>query len=108
MAAAAVIPCLNLAGVEKPMPVMGMGTASFPPADLETTKAAVLEAIMAGYRHFDTAFAYGSEKALGEAVAEALCLGLVQSRSDLFITTKLWASFTEPSQIVPACKMSLQ
>ncbi|XP_057774044.1 D-galacturonate reductase-like [Salvia miltiorrhiza] len=104
----AVIPSLKLRGVDKPMPLIGMGTASFPPADLETTKAAVLEAIKAGYRHFDTAFAYGSEKALGEAVAEALRLGLVQSRDDLFITTKLWVSFTEPSKVVAACEMSLQ
>ncbi|KAG6429398.1 hypothetical protein SASPL_107449 [Salvia splendens] len=85
----AVIPKLKLGGMEKAMPVIGMGTASFPMADLETTKAAVLEAIKAGYRHFDTAFAYGSETALGEAVAEALRLGLIDSRSDLFITTKL-------------------
>lgn len=103
----AAIPSVKLAGVEKAMPVIGMGTMSFPAADLETTKAAVLDAIRAGYRHFDTAFAYGSEKALGEAVAEALRLGLVESRSDLFITTKLWASFAGPGQVVPACKMSL-
>ncbi|XP_047959237.1 D-galacturonate reductase-like [Salvia hispanica] len=104
----AVIPKVKLGGMEKAMPVIGMGTASFPMADLETTKAAVLEAIKAGYRHFDTAFAYGSETALGEAVAEAIRLRLIESRSDLFITTKLWASFTDPTQIVPACKMSLQ
>ncbi|KAL1565439.1 D-galacturonate reductase [Salvia divinorum] len=102
------IPSVNLAGVEKAMPVIGMGTMAFPPADLETTKAAVLEGIKAGYRHFDTAFSYGSEKALGEAVAEALRLGLVESRSDLFITTKLWASFAAPDQIVSACKASLE
>ncbi|KAL1565441.1 D-galacturonate reductase [Salvia divinorum] len=104
----AAIPSVKLAGEETAMPVIGMGTASFPAAGLEATKAAVLEAIKAGYRHFDTAFAYGSEKALGEAVAEALRLGLVESRSDLFITTKLWASFSGPGQVVPACKMSLQ
>ncbi|KAH6815369.1 oxidoreductase superfamily protein [Perilla frutescens var. frutescens] len=108
MAGAAFIPSVKLSGCEKAMPVMGMGTASFPPAGLEATKAAVLEAIKAGYRHFDTAFAYGSEKALGEAVAEAVRVGLVKSRDDLFITTKLWASFTDPTQVVPACKMSLQ
>ncbi|KAH6771036.1 oxidoreductase superfamily protein [Perilla frutescens var. hirtella] len=108
MAGAALIPSVKLSGCEKAMPVMGMGTASFPPAGLEATKAAVLEAIKAGYRHFDTAFAYGSEKAVGEAVAEAVRVGLVESRDDLFITTKLWASFTHPTQVVPACRMSLQ
>ncbi|CAI9096827.1 OLC1v1033052C1 [Oldenlandia corymbosa var. corymbosa] len=90
------------------MPVIGMGTCSYPPADHATVKSAVLEAIKVGYRHFDTAFAYGSEKPLGEAIVEALQTGLIKSRDELFITTKLWCSFAHPDQIVPACKMSLQ
>ncbi|CDP05463.1 unnamed protein product [Coffea canephora] len=102
------LPGVTLSSCEKPMPVIGMGTCSFPPADLETTKTAIIEAIKAGYRHFDTAFAYGSEKPLGEATTEALTLGLIMSRDELFITTKLWSSFAERDQIVPACKMSLQ
>ncbi|KZV31386.1 NAD(P)-linked oxidoreductase superfamily protein [Dorcoceras hygrometricum] len=88
--AATTIPSVNLKGCEKAMPVLSMGTASYPPAGLEATKAAVLEAIKVGYRHFDTAFAYGSEKPVGEAIAEALRLGLIQSRDELFVTTKLW------------------
>ncbi|KAL0287857.1 UNVERIFIED_CONTAM: D-galacturonate reductase [Sesamum calycinum] len=102
------MPTLSLSGCEKPMPVIGMGTMSYPPVDIETTKAAILEAMRAGYRHFDTAFAYGSEKPLGEAIAEALRVGLIQSRDELFITTKLWSSFADPAQVVPACRMSLQ
>ncbi|XP_075518655.1 D-galacturonate reductase-like [Primulina tabacum] len=106
--AAGTIPSVSLKGCQKAMPVLSMGTASYPPAGLEATKAAILEAIKVGYRHFDTAFAYGSEKPLGEAIAEALHLGLIQSRDELFVTTKLWCSFSEPTQIVPACKMSLR
>ncbi|KAL8532002.1 hypothetical protein ACS0TY_008561 [Phlomoides rotata] len=102
------IPSKNLRGCEKAMPLMSLGTATYPLAEPETVKAAILEAIKAGYRHFDTAFAYRSEQPLGEAVAEATRLGLIKSRDELFITTKLWVSFAEPSQIVPACKMSLQ
>ncbi|KAL0294027.1 UNVERIFIED_CONTAM: D-galacturonate reductase [Sesamum angustifolium] len=102
------MPTLSLSGCEKPVPVIGMGTMSYPPVDIETTKAAILEAMRAGYRHFDTAFAYGSEKPLGEAIAEALRVGLIQSRDELFITTKLWSSFADPAQVVPACRMSLQ
>ncbi|KAG2707627.1 hypothetical protein I3843_05G143800 [Carya illinoinensis] len=90
------------------MPVMGMGTSSYPPADPETAKAAIIEAIKAGYRHFDTAFVYGSEQPLGEAIAEALRLGLVKSRDELFITTKLWAASAERDLVVPAIKMSLR
>ncbi|KAH7841333.1 hypothetical protein Vadar_028521 [Vaccinium darrowii] len=93
------------------MPVIGFGTIShtaYPLADAETTKSAILEAIKAGYRHFDTAFAYRSEQPLGEAIAEALRLGLVESRDELFITTKLWMTFAASDQIVPAIKLSLK
>ena len=89
-------------------PVIGMGTSSYPPADPETAKAAIIEAIKAGYRHFDTAFAYRSEQSLGEAIAEALNLGLIKSRDELFITSKLWASFAERDLVVPAIKTSLR
>ncbi|KAL5554432.1 hypothetical protein UlMin_041833 [Ulmus minor] len=101
------VPEVKLRSCEKNMPVIGMGTSSDPPADAETTKAALIEAIKAGYRHFDTAFAYGSEKHLGEAIAEALRLGLINSREDLFITSKLWPTFADRDLVVPAIKMSL-
>lgn len=90
------------------MPIIGFGTATFPPADFETTKLAVLNGIEAGYRHFDTAAAYGSEKALGEAVAEAIRLGLIKSRDEVFITTKLWCSSCERNLVVPSLKNSLK
>ncbi|KAF2309221.1 hypothetical protein GH714_001239 [Hevea brasiliensis] len=51
---------------------------------------AVLDAISLGYRNFDTAAVYGTEQVLGEAIAEALKLGLLASREELFITSKLW------------------
>lgn len=100
---------VSFSGSDQTMPVLGMGTSSWPPADPATAKAAILDAIRVGYRHFDTAFAYGSEKPLGEAIAEALHLGLVKSRDELFITTKLWSSFAAKKEmIVPAMKMSLR
>lgn len=102
------IPELTVGACEKGMPVIGMGTSADPPSDLETTVAAVVEAIKAGYRHFDTAFAYGSEKALGIGIGKALELGLIKSRHQLFITTKLFACFAERDQVVPAIKLSLQ
>lgn len=90
------------------MPIIGMGTSSYPRADPETTKAAILEAIKAGYRHFDTAYTYGSEQDLGAAIAEALRLGLINSRNELFITTKLWASFADKDLVLPAINASLR
>ncbi|CAK9140253.1 unnamed protein product [Ilex paraguariensis] len=104
----AMVPEVSLGYCEKAMPVIGMGTSAYPPPDPETAKSAILESIRAGYRHFDTAFAYGSEKPLGEAIAEALSLGLIKSRDELFITTKLWSSFAERDKVVPVCKLSLQ
>ena len=101
------VPEVKLRSCEKAMPLVGMGTSSDPPADLEAAKTAILEAIKAGYRHFDTAFVYGSEQHLGKAIPEALRLGLIKSRDELFITTKLFASFAERDLVVPAIKMSL-
>ncbi|KAH9725624.1 Aldo ket red domain-containing protein [Citrus sinensis] len=71
------------------MPVIGLD-CSVDKSDIDALKLVVLEAIELGYRHFDTAAIYGTEKALGEAIAEALRLGLVSSREQLFITSKLW------------------
>lgn len=49
------------------------------------TKKAVAAALAAGYRHVDTAAVYGNEAPVGAAIAES---GL--SRSEVFVTTKLW------------------
>ncbi|KAK1381512.1 non-functional NADPH-dependent codeinone reductase 2-like [Heracleum sosnowskyi] len=90
------------------MPVIGMGTTvdrwKYDPAAI---KEALVEAVKAGYRHFDTAALYMSEPYLGEALAEALKLGIV-SRNELFITTKLWAASAHPGHVIPALKKSLQ
>ncbi len=75
------IPTVDL-GHDVHIPQLGFGVFQIPPAE---TKAAVAEALKAGYRHIDTAKAYGNEAAVGEAVAES---GI--DREDLFITTKLW------------------
>ncbi|KAF3453015.1 hypothetical protein FNV43_RR03448 [Rhamnella rubrinervis] len=91
---------------QRSMPVLGFGTAADSP-DSAVMKTAVLEAIMLGYRHFDTAFLYGSEQALGEAIAEALKLGLVGSRDELFVTSKLWCSDAHPHLVIPALQKSL-
>ncbi|MCU1568430.1 MAG: 2,5-didehydrogluconate reductase [Pseudarthrobacter sp.] len=67
-------------GVE--MPILGFGVYQIPP---EETQAAVEAALAAGYRHLDTAAAYGNEEALAAAVRAS---GV--AREELFITTKLW------------------
>ncbi|ESW17609.1 hypothetical protein PHAVU_007G253700 [Phaseolus vulgaris] len=91
------------------MPVIALGTAADTnESSAETTKVAVIEAIKLGYTHFDTASVYGSEEALGEAIAEALQLGLIKSREELFITSKLWLTHNFPHLVLPALHKSLQ
>jgi diketogulonate reductase-like aldo/keto reductase len=69
-------------GVE--LPALGLGVFQTP---AEETRAAVEAAISAGYRHIDTAAAYGNERQVGEAVHNS---GL--DRSEVFLETKIWIS----------------
>lgn len=48
----------------------------------------VTKALHLGYRHFDTAFNYNNEEAIGNAINKWLSEGYGK-RSDLFITTKV-------------------
>ena len=86
------IPKYILASSGRRMPLLGFGTAASPPVGSEVTKTAILQAIELGYRHFDIATLYKTEQPFGEAIIEAISLGLFKSRDDLFITSKLWCS----------------
>ncbi|KAK9090527.1 hypothetical protein Sjap_023704 [Stephania japonica] len=90
------------------MPVVGMGLATYPFPESETVKPAILKAVEIGYRHFDTAALYQTEYSLGLAIAEALKLGLIKSRDELFITSKLWCSDAHPHLVIPALKKTLK
>ena len=69
-------------GVE--IPQLGFGVFQVPAED---TAEVVAHALDAGYRHIDTAAAYGNEPGVGEALrASAL------ARDELFVTTKCWNS----------------
>ncbi|GAB2297300.1 Non-functional NADPH-dependent codeinone reductase 2 [Dionaea muscipula] len=102
------IPELELSHGGRSIPLIGFGTAVDPPVSPEVTKAAVLEAIELGYRHFDTAVRYGTEQPLGDAISEALHLGLLKSRDEVFITSKLWCGDAHPDLVVPALRKSLR
>ena len=73
-------------GIE--IPDIGFGTWNIPSG--EDCEKAVFEAIKAGYRHIDTAGAYGNERSVGLGVKAAIHEGLIKDRSDVFITSKLW------------------
>lgn len=64
------------------IPALGLGVFQTPPNE---TAAAVTEALRAGYRHIDTAAAYGNEREVGEAIRRS---GI--PRRDIFIETKIW------------------
>src|ERR1700749_4659727 len=69
-------------GVE--LPAIGLGVSQPPP---DETRAAVAAALDAGYRHIDTAAAYGNERQVGDAVRAS---GL--HRSEIVLETKIWIS----------------
>jgi 2,5-diketo-D-gluconate reductase A len=64
------------------MPALGFGVFQTPP---DETRVAVAEALKVGYRHVDTAAAYGNERGVGDALRAS---GL--ARSDVFVETKIW------------------
>jgi 2,5-diketo-D-gluconate reductase A len=64
------------------IPQVGLGVWQTPPED---TERAVATALDAGYRHIDTAAAYGNEAEVGRAIANAEA-----AREDVFLVTKLW------------------
>lgn len=72
----------------------------------EDTAKSVVEAVRAGYRHFDSAADYGNEKETGEGLKEAIVQGLV-AREDLWVTSKLWNTFHAPEHVEEACRKSL-
>jgi diketogulonate reductase-like aldo/keto reductase len=66
------------------LPAIGLGVFQTPP---EETVAAVAAALRTGYRHIDTAAAYGNEREVGQGIGES---GV--ARSDILIETKIWIS----------------
>lgn len=65
------------------IPIVGFGTWQTP--DGEVAYKSVKTALSVGYRHIDTAAAYGNEESVGRGIKDS---GV--SRQDIFLTTKLW------------------
>ena len=102
------IPELPLGSTNKTIPCLGFGTATSPFSGSDATKEAVIQAIKLGYRHFDTSAVYQTEKFIGEAITEALSCGLIDSRDELFITSKLWPSDSHREHVLPALQNTLK
>lgn len=79
------------------MPVFGLGTYSLTG---NVCVDSVYEAIRDGYRLIDTAYMYGNEAEVGEAVRRAIADGLI-AREDVFVITKLYPNqYAEPEQAI--------
>ncbi|KAI3455128.1 hypothetical protein Pfo_011791 [Paulownia fortunei] len=90
------------------MPAIGLGTGASPKPSPEQLIPLLVDAIAAGYRHIDTAALYGTEESVGRAVAEAVGRGLIKSRDELFITSKLWCTDAHHDLVLPALEETLR
>src|SRR4051794_24746294 len=71
------------------IPLLGLGVWQVP--DGPETEGAVGAALELGYRHIDTAQAYGNEESVGRALRDS---GI--PRADVFITTKFYPGSEDP------------
>ena len=92
--------CFTLSNGVK-IPCIGYGTWQTP--DGETTAECVSQALRLGYRHIDTAFAYGNEKSVGEGLRRS---GV--AREEIFVTTKHWVTERGYEKTVAAVETSLR
>jgi len=86
------------------MPLVGLGTWE---SLKDEAKAAINWALEAGYRHFDTAFMYKNEEAIGEVFREWMLNGKIK-REDLFITTKLPCNAMKAEKVRRFLNLSLK
>ncbi|SEV87535.1 aldo/keto reductase [Natrinema salifodinae] len=82
------------------MPMLGLGT--WQNEDPEECAESVRTALEMGYRHIDTAQAYGNEEAVGEGIAAADV-----DREDVFLATKVWIDNLSHDDVLETTRNSL-
>lgn len=87
------------------VPCIGFGT--WQSEDGDEAYNAVMTALQSGYRHIDTAAAYGNEKSVGAAIRD-FCREHNVRREDMFLTTKLWNDDHGYEATKAAIKKSIQ
>ncbi|KAF8499353.1 Aldo/keto reductase [Gautieria morchelliformis] len=85
------------------LPQFGLGTWKSKPHEVEN---AVEIAVRNGYRHLDLARIYGNQNEVGAALKKVI--PSVVKREDLFITSKLWNSSHQPSEVTKELELTLE
>ncbi len=88
---------VTVQGVE--VPKLGYGTWL---VEGEDAYEGVLDALELGYRHVDTARAYGNERHVGRALADSDV-----PREDVWLTTKVWYEHADPDLLVRVFEQQL-
>ncbi|WP_368409291.1 aldo/keto reductase [Halomarina litorea] len=83
------------------MPMLGLGT--WQNDDPSECTESVKTALEMGYRHIDTAQAYGNEEAVGEGIEQADV-----DREDVFLATKVWIDQLNHDDVVESTKESME
>ena len=100
------IPCFTLNN-GRSFPVLGFGTWAFEETgQRETLNQSIYDAIVAGYRHIDTAWIYKVEHQVGAAVRKAIDDGIVK-REDMCIVTKIWVTNMTRDRLLEQAKESV-
>ena len=82
------------------IPALGFGTFRMTEDEVLSVLPA---ALAAGFRHVDTAQIYGTEAAVGEAIAESGA-----PRQEIFLTTKVWVSEFAEGRFAASVEKSLE
>jgi 2,5-diketo-D-gluconate reductase B len=88
----------TIRGVE--VPTVAIGVFEVDPGETEET---VADALAAGYRHVDTAAAYGNEEEVGRGLARS---GV--DRDEVWVTTKVWIADFAPDRLRRSAERSLR
>jgi diketogulonate reductase-like aldo/keto reductase len=82
------------------VPTIGYGTWE---VEGDDAVEGVSDALVAGYRHLDTAYIYGNEELVGEGIARS---GV--ARDDFWLTTKVWKDAYAPDDVRASAERSLR
>jgi 2,5-diketo-D-gluconate reductase B len=83
------------------MPMLGLGT--WKNSDSETCAESVATALEMGYRHIDTAQAYGNEAAVGAGIERSDV-----DREEVFLATKVWIDNLSREDVLATTEASLE